>query len=202
MVKKEKFGKICKEKMVTEILDNLKDRPNFVITTYMGSSVNELEQLRKSLKKNSSDYLVVKNSMLKVVFNKLKLDSEISKIESGMGISLSGEDIISTCKTLVTFSKDHGKFKIKGAVIDGKSVPTEKVKELASLPAKNVLLAQVVGGIKAPITGFVNTLGGVLRKFVYCVDAIKNAKKDVAGAVSAPAADQAASVQAQQAPSA
>ena len=176
MVKKEGYGKLCKSHMVDEMIADIKKSPNFVITSYMGSSVSDLESLRRNLKKHSSSYSVVKNSMLKVVFEKLKLEEETSKIESGMGISLSGDDIIATCKTLVTFAKDHDKFKIKGAVIDGKSVSLEKVKVLASLPPREVLLAQMVGGMKAPITGFVNTLGGILRKFVYCIDAIKTSK--------------------------
>lgn len=176
MVKKESLGRLCKEKMIDEIISSIKERPNFVITSYMGSTVSDLEQLRASLKKASSKYIVVKNSVIKVVFDRIKLSEENAKIEGGVGVSLSGEDIIATCKALVGFAKSHEKFKIKGAIIDGKSVPTEKIQVLASLPAKEVLLAQVVGGIKSPITGFVNTLGGILRKFVYVVDAIKTSK--------------------------
>lgn len=172
----EKLARFCKESMVDEIVSQFKDHPNFIITSYMGSSVADLEALRKNLKKASSDYLVVKNSILKVVFDKLKLENEASRIESGMGIGFSGDDIISTCKVMVNFSKDHDKFKIKGAVVDGKVLEPEKVKILAMLPSKEVLLAQVVGGIKSPITGFVNTLSAVLRKFVYVVDAIKVSK--------------------------
>jgi len=177
MAKQEKYSKLCKEKMVDELVGEIGRHPNFIITTYMGSSVSDLEGLRKGLKKASSRYLVVKNSILKVVFDKLKLENENAKIESGMGLSLSGEDIISTCRTVAAFATTHEKFKIKGAVIDGKSVPVEKVKALAALPPKGVLLSQVVYGIKGPITGFVYTLSGILKKFVYAVDAIKSAKQ-------------------------
>lgn len=180
MAKQEKFAKLCKEKMVEEIVDRINKHPNFIITTYMGSSVSDIEGLRKNLKRTSGSYMVVKNSILKVVFEKLKLEAENSKIESGMGLSLSGDDIISTCKTISAFASTHDKFKIKGAIIDGKSVPVDKVKALATLPAKEVLLSQVVGGIKAPITGFVYSLSGILKKFVYAVNAIKSAKDSAA----------------------
>lgn len=185
MAKQEKYSKLCKEKMVDEIVDEIGKHPNFIITSYMGSSVSDIEVLRKGLRKNSSRYLVVKNSILKVVFDELKLGSENGKIESGMGLSLSGEDIIATCKTVASFASTHDKFRIKGAVIDGKSVPVERVKALATLPPKMVLLAQVVGGIKSPITGFVYSLSGILKKFVYAVDAIKSAKQS-SGAAAAP----------------
>jgi large subunit ribosomal protein L10 len=184
--------------MVDEIVDRINKHPNFIITTYMGSSVADIEGLRKSLKKSSGSYMVVKNSILKVVFDKLKLEGENSKIESGMGISLSGDDIISTCKTVATFASTHEKFKIKGAVIDGKSVPVEKVKALATLPPKEVLLAQALRTMKSPITGLVYTLSGVLKKIVYAVVAIKSAKQGSEAA--APA--QAAPAQAEAAPAA
>lgn len=190
MAKQEKYAKLVKEKMVDEIVSRINEHPNFVITSYMGSSVSDLESLRKSLRKSSSDYLVVKNSILKVVFDKLKLQDEASKIESGMGISLSGDDIIATCRALSQFASTHEKFKIKGAIVEGKPLAAERVKVLASLPTKEVLLAQVFAGMKSPITGFVGVLSGVLRKFVYVVDAIKSSKPapDAAAEPAAPAA--------------
>ena len=51
---------------------------------------------------------------------------------------------------------------------------------MANLPSKEVLLAMVLGGMKAPITGLVFTLSGILKKFVYCVDAIKKQKESKA----------------------
>lgn len=180
MAKQEKYAKMCKEKMVDEIIDRINKHPNFIITSYMGSSVSDLENLRKSLKKSSGSYMVVKNSILKVVFDKLKLEAESSKIDSGMGLSLSGEDLIATCRTVSLFANSHDKFKIKGAIIDGKSVTVDKIKVLATLPTRQVLLSHVVGGIKAPITGFVYSLSGILKKFVYAVDAIKKSRESSA----------------------
>ena len=59
-------------------------------------------------------------------------------------------------------------------------------KTLASLPPREVLITQILIGMKSPITGFVNTLSGVLRKFVYAVAAIKKAKEGAAATESAP----------------
>lgn len=173
----EKIGKLCKDKMITELLLRFEKHPNFIITNYMGSSTSDLEVLRRDLKKVSSKYFVVKNSVLKLVFGKMKLEEESAEIGGGIGISFAGEDIVSTCNILAGFAKAHDKFKIKGGVIDGKRTPADRIKQLASLPPKKVLIAQVVGGIKSPITGFVNVLGGALRKFVYAIDAIKVSKE-------------------------
>jgi large subunit ribosomal protein L10 len=176
MVTIEKFGKLCKEKMIEEILLRFTKYPNFVITSFMGTSTGELEKLRRNLKKTNGNYFVVKNSILRIIFSKMKLDEEAAGIEGGMGISLCGDDSTAVCNLLVNFAKANDKFKVKGAIIDGKRLSSERVKALAGLPPRNVLLAQVVGGIKSPITGFVIVLGGIIRKFVYVVDAIKTNK--------------------------
>jgi len=190
MATKEKLARRTKEHMVGEVKARFESNPNFVLTNYMGSSVSDMELLRRNLKKAAGTYFVVKNSVLRVAFEELKLGEVSSMIDAGMGVSLCGEDMVLTCKELVDFAKTHNKFKIKIAYIDGKLVTTEKITAIASLPSRDILLARVVGGIKSPITGFVNILAGVIRKFVYCVDAIKveKAKAAPAEAPAAPAA--------------
>lgn len=173
----EKIGKLCKDKMITELLLRFEKHPNFIVTNYMGSSTSDLEALRRNLKKVSANYFVVKNSVLKLAFGKMKLEEESAGIDGGIGISFAGDDIVAACNVLVGFAKAHDKFKIKGGVIEGKRTPADRIKQLAGLPPKKVLIAQVVGGIKSPITGFVNVLGGTLRKFVYAIDAIKVSKE-------------------------
>ena len=176
-MEKQGYGKLCKDRMIGEIVKDLKDRPNFFITNYMGSSVSDLESVRKGLKPSNASFFVVKNSMMNVVLDQLKLKEVKKLIDGGMGISLSGEDVIAASKVLVNFAKTHEKFKIKGAVIDGELIAVDKINYMASLPTKEVLLATIVRAMKSPITGFVGVLGGILRKFVYVVDAVKSSKE-------------------------
>lgn len=171
------YGKLTKERMVKELLADIKEKPNFFITNYMGSSVADLESVRKALRPYSSTYFVVKNSILNVVLEQLKLEGAKPLVGGGVGVSLSGDDYLATIKALVNFAKTHDKFKIKGAYIDGELISEDRIKQMALLPSREALLAQVVGGIKAPITGFVMVLGGIIRKFVYVVDAVKTNKE-------------------------
>ena len=183
-MERQGYGKLCKDRMISEIVNDLKERPNFFITNYMGSSVSDLENVRKGLRPSQSSFFVVKNSMMNVVLDQLKLEEAKKLISGGVGISLSGEDVVAASKVLVNFAKTHEKFKIAGAVIDGKLVAVDKINRMASLPSKEVLLATVLRGMKAPITGFVGVLGGVLRKFVYVVDAVRSSKEKASQAQS------------------
>ena len=76
MITMEKFGKLVKEKMTEELLLRLTNHPNFVITSFMGTGTGQLEQLRRGLKKSHGNYFVVKNSILKIIFNKMKLEED------------------------------------------------------------------------------------------------------------------------------
>ena len=64
--------------------------------------------------------------------------------------------------------------------MDGKVIDEEGVKALASLPSKEVLLAQVLGGFNAPITGFVNVLNGNIRGLAAALKAIADKKSEEA----------------------
>src|SRR3990167_6180123 len=114
------YGKLVKDRMIKEILADIKEKPNFFIANYMGSSVADLDQVRRSLKGSQSSFFVVKNSILNVVLDQLKLEDVKKLVDGGVGVSLSGSDVIAASKALVNFAKTHDKFKIKGAVIDGK----------------------------------------------------------------------------------
>lgn len=172
----EKYGISTKKFMVEEITEKLKENPNFVITGYKGLASSEVESLRKELNKTSSAYLVVKNSLIKKAFDQLKIKDLDKYVEGQIGLSFA-DDIISASKTLVDFSKEHSALEIKCAFIDGKIETTDRVKHLALLPPREVLIAMVLNGMKAPITGFVGVLGGLLRKFVYAINEIKKKKE-------------------------
>ncbi len=176
-MEREKFGKSCKQHMMDEVEAHIKERPNIFITNYMGLSTSELESLRRDMRKSSANFFVVKNSLTKKVLQKLKLDDAAALVDGGVGLGLAGDDFIAASKILVKFAKEHSMLKIKAAVLDGKLVSEKVVSDIASLPSREIVLAWVVGTIQAPIAGFVRVLAGVLRKFVYCVDAIKSAKE-------------------------
>lgn len=171
-----KFSLVCKDLMEKEVEEMLKSCPNFVITNYLGLSSGSLNDLRKEARKVGSKYFVLKNRLCKRVFSRLKLDELLDAIDGGCGIAFITGDVIQSAKFLAGFSKKNESFVIKSARIDGKRLDSERVKELASLPSREVLLTMIVSAMQAPINGFVGVLSGVLRNFVYALNAIKDKK--------------------------
>ena len=82
------------------------------------------------------------------------------------------EDQVAPIKILSKFAKDHEFFKIKSGFIDGKVIDSKEVKSLAKLPSREVLIAQALGGLNAPIAGLANVLNGSIRGLVVALNAI------------------------------
>ena len=169
--------------MIKEVAERLKSYPDFFVTSFLKISVEDMQQLRKDLKKTSSQYMVVKNSILKLAFDEAGKDSHaidsIKPLVSGScGILFSKEQPVDIARSLVSFSKDHESFKIQCGFIDGESISLDTIKFMATLPPKEVLLGTVVTTMKAPITGFVGLLGNLLRNLVGVIDAIGKKKSE------------------------
>lgn len=172
-----KYSLGAKKLMSEDLSRQFKERPNFIITEYFGLSANDLNELRKSLARVSSKYFVMKNSVGRRVLKELAVKDMDELVEGGVGIGFLGGDIVECSKAVVDFSKKHEPLKIKGAYIDGRKLDVQRLKELAELPSRQVLLAMIAGAMKSPITGFVQVMGGLMRKFVYAINAVKEKKE-------------------------
>lgn len=172
-----KYSRISKELMTRELSEKFARFPNFVVTNYFGLSATDLNELRHEMDKISSEYLVIKNTIAKKVLDKAKIKNINDLITGGVGIGFIGHDVVEASKIIVGFSKKHEPFQIRGAYIEGKKLDAARLKELALLPSREVLLTMVLAAMQSPISGFVNVLSGTIRKFVYAVKAIKDKKE-------------------------
>ncbi len=177
----KKFGRICKEYMVKEMAEYLKEYPDFFVSSFSQIAVSEVEKLRKAFKRDSALFMMVKNSLLKRALEISKTDIDTERlsgfIKGSCGILFSKSDPATTAKKLVGFSKENETFKIQGGFISGETVSSEVIKHLATLPSRDVLLAMVASGIKAPISGFVGILGNLIRNLVGVLDQIRQKKE-------------------------
>lgn len=178
----EKFGKISKERMVEEIAEHFKSYPDFFITNFSNIGVGEMEELRKSLKKDTSAYMVTKNTMLKRAISKFGVSIKMEEVESyvkgSCGILFTKDDPVSVSRILVDFAKGHEALKIKAGFVYGETISLDTIKFMSTLPSREVLLAAVFAAVKSPVTGFVGVLRNLLVNLVGVVDAISKKKTE------------------------
>jgi large subunit ribosomal protein L10 len=129
--------------------------------------------LRSLLRKSNIEYRVIKNRLARIAIKNTSL-ADLDPLLSGPnGISLGYDDPVSVSKILSQFTRSTGRLGIRGGIIEGELYQKEEVLVIAELPPREVLLSQVVNSIAAPLGGFVQVLGGPLRKLVGTLEAIR-----------------------------
>ncbi|HAI95761.1 MAG: 50S ribosomal protein L10 [candidate division WWE3 bacterium GW2011_GWE2_43_18] len=173
-----KMGKIKNLETVKSLKEKVARAKSIVFADYRGLSAGNANDLRAKLKGENSEMLVIKNTLLKVALEeeKIKTDDIKKDLEGPTMAVFSFEDPIASIKTIFEFAKKLELPKIKSALIEGVYADSARVEVIKNIPSKEVLLSQVVGNLKSPLSGFVGVLGGVHRKFVYAMDAIAKKK--------------------------
>jgi len=172
----EKIGIKCKQLMTKELSSFLKDSKDIFVTNFTNLSVLEQEELRGKLRERESSFIVVKNSICKRAFSQIGQKNIVDFLEGSVAVILGKSDSVKIAKMLVDFSKQYPNFQIRGGLVDNCVYSDEKLKELASLPSREVLLAKIVGSINSPIVNFVCVLDAQLRRLVYILFQIKEKK--------------------------
>nr|WP_319487437.1 50S ribosomal protein L10 [uncultured Caproiciproducens sp.] len=169
-----------KKQVVAALAENLKAACTGILVDYKGITVAQDTKLRKELREAGDEYMVVKNTLLRLALKDAGIDGLDHVLEGTTAIAISKDDYVSSAKILAKFAETSKKFELKAGFVDGGAISADGVKELASLPAKEVLVAQVLGGLNAPITGFVTVLNGTIKGLVVALNAI--AEKQAANA--------------------
>ena len=167
-----------KQQAVTQLSDALKGASLVVATDYRGLTVEEITQLRNELRSVSSQYKVVKNTLLKRATAGTPIEPLHEHLKGPTAILVSPEDPIGPVKVLVKHLKDYSALSIKGGVLEGKALSADETKELSTLPGRQELLSRVLSLCVSPHVGLLNTLNGITRKFVRVLHAIEQKKAE------------------------
>jgi large subunit ribosomal protein L10 len=164
--------------MIQRLADLLGRSKGAILTDYRGFTVSEITELRKRLREHGAEYHVVKNTL----FKRALRDSEslAPYLEGPTAVAFALQDPVAPAKTVLDFMREKRKGIVKAGFIEGQVYTEPQVGELSKLPSRDVLIAQVVGGIQAPISGLVGALNGILSNFVYTLQAIVDKQSDTA----------------------
>lgn len=165
-----------KEAVVNDVIEKLTSSKSVVVTDYKGLDVAAITELRKQLREAGVDYKVVKNTLARIAAKKAEYEDLNDFFVGPTAIAFGIEDAVSPAKVLVEFAKENEQLEIKGGALNGEVISLDKVKSLADIPPKEVLLAKVFAGMKSPINGLVNVLQGNLRGLVQVLNQIKEQK--------------------------
>lgn len=163
-----------KEQVIAEVGNLLSDSKLTVIAKYQGTSVKAMQQLRREAAVDGTTLRVVKNRLFKkaIESNDLLKDIDSSDLVGQLLYAFNSEDEVASARSLAEFAKTNPQIDFVAAITsDGQLLPAAVVKDLARLPTKKVLQAQLIGAIGAPVSSFVNVLVGNVRSILNILNA-------------------------------
>lgn len=173
------MNKTQKQTVVTDLETQLKRATAVYVTDFAGLNVARVTDLRRRLRKAGVEYVVVKNTLARRALGGAGVTGLDAFLQGNTALAL-GSDASAAAKVLADFAKEHQKPALKGGVVDGRAVSPEQMKRLASLPPREVLLAELGAAMQAPMAGFVGVLQSLMSNFAGALEALKTQREGAA----------------------
>ena len=155
---------------VSLLTDKISRAKAMVFVDYRGLKHKQMEELRKNLKKLKGEFIIAKNRlMMRALGKELALTDTTATL-------FAYEDEVSPLKELLKYFKTAGAGKTKGGYLGQTLLSDTDVTRLAILPARQVLITQLVGQLNAPIQGLHYGLSWNINKLAWALNAIKSMK--------------------------
>ena len=168
-----------KEETVQELKEKLSTCRAVIFADYKGLNVARVTELRRQCREAGVEMRVSKNTLTRIAATEVGLADAIPMLKESTASFYSYGDPVAPAKVLDAFVKETRiKLEIRGGVVEGKIIGEDGVKVLVDLPSKEVLIAQVLSTMNAPIVGFLNVLQGNTRNLVYALEAVRKLKAE------------------------
>jgi len=164
-----------KEQLVSELSGKIHGASAVYYTDFTGLNVKRMTELRRRLRRAGVEYVVIKNTLALRAVNESGLTG--TRLRGPTGIVV-GPDAVTAAKVLADFAKENDQRpEVKGGMLDGRAIGAAQVTQLASLPSREQLLAELGAGFMAPMAAFAGAMNGLLYMFAGALDALKTQRE-------------------------
>jgi len=161
-----------KAAFVDSLADRFKKAKIAMVSEYRGMTVAETTEVRRKLRAVRGELKVAKNTLIRRAIDNTPFAPLNEKLGGPVGLIIGTDDPVELAKTVASFRELGDKFKIRGGVLEGKPLTAEDVQALATMPPREVVLAQLLGLIQAPATHLVRLLNEPGSALARVIDAI------------------------------
>jgi large subunit ribosomal protein L10 len=171
-----------KEQTVADLASGFSGATFVSLVAFKGLNVPQISSLRHELRAAGTEFRVVKNTLARRAIKGTDLEQLEEHFAGSTAVAMTTQDPTAPAKILAKFAKDHPKLEVRIGLLSGKPLSKENIASLSKLPSREVLLSMLLGTLKAPSSGLVYVLSGVLSKFVRTLAAIQQEKEKSASA--------------------
>ena len=161
---------------VKDISEKLSKARSVYFTDYLGLSVKDLTELRRTFYKSDVEYLVVKNTLLKIASELNNLDLKSQLFNGSTAIAISYDEPVVAAKIIKDFLKNHDLPGVKGILFEGSFLDSSEFSKIASLPSKELSLTKLAIMLKSPVQNLANLLNSPMVKLLGLLNKIKENK--------------------------
>lgn len=172
-----------KAETIAELTAELGRIQGAIVTDYRGLTVEQITALRRKLRPARARYTVVKNTLFKRALDARGLPDMGTLLEGPSAVLFAEGDPVEATRVLTGFIKELRKDLpvVKGGLLGRRVMNAADVANLATLPPRDQILANLLGTLQSPVAGLVGTIGAVLQNLVGTIEAFQ-AKQEGAGA--------------------
>ncbi len=141
-----------KKEEVTALANKIKEANLVLLVDYRGINVEDVTNLRTSVRNTNAEYKVIKNNITRRALAEAGIEGLEDKLVGPTAVIMTNEDYLETTKAIYNFSKDNDYYKIKGGVVEGKVMTAEEIITIAKLPSRDTLLSMLAGALLGNIS--------------------------------------------------
>ena len=172
----------AKRETVAELREELANARTLIVSEYRGLKVKEIAEIRRSLRKQDVTYRVVKNRLLRIAAAESVGDA-LGPLLVGPTAIAFGNDEAGTAKAVLDATRPYARVvRITGGVLGDRAIGADDVTRLAALPAREILLARLAGGMQAPVSTLAGLFAAPLRNLAYGLQQVADQKAANPGA--------------------
>jgi large subunit ribosomal protein L10 len=163
-----------KQAVVDELAGKLASADAIYLTDFTGLSVKKMTSLRAKMRAEGVEYLVVKNTLARRALEGLDVPDIAEFFTGPTGLVIGIGDPVAAAKILSDFARENDdKPAVKVGVVERQQVGPEQIGRLASLPPREMLLAELAGALQAPLAQLVFFMQGKLSEFTGLLEALR-----------------------------
>jgi large subunit ribosomal protein L10 len=156
------MNKEQKAAAVEEIAERLGEADAIFAVDYRGISVPEAAELRARLREADATFRVVKNRLAKRAAEQAGTTELAELFDGPVALTFVKGDAVVAAKAIFTFGRQHDVLEYRGGLMDGAALGPEQFRDIARLPALDVLHGQLVGMTASPLTGLTRGLASMV----------------------------------------
>jgi large subunit ribosomal protein L10 len=156
---------------VADLTEKLDRAQVAVVTDYRGLTMAELSDLRKRLREANAELIVAKNTLTLLAAKATGRDAIEPLLAGPTAIAFAYDDVPKFVRAINDFNRGPRKIVVRGGVLGSALLKEDVLDQVANLPTRNELLAQILGGVSSPVSGVVGVIAAPVNDVFNAVNA-------------------------------